>query len=174
VPRGQCPTGSERGLAAVDRVQTVGLQVVGESARATDAADEDDVLATESQLGQKVSHRVEDDVVAAPGAPADFLIAGEVLGLLRLVGGRDAAVLRQDVRQPQIRADEISHASAPAPTVAAASLATIVLSCSISANVPPIAARIRRPTSSARKATPRTLVTDCTSTRYLPRRSSAS
>src|ERR1019366_5930210 len=106
------------------------------------------------QLGQEISHRIEDDVVAAAGAPTHFLIGGEVLGLLRLVGRGHAAVLGQHVAQAQIRADQVSHALAPAPTVAAANLATIVLSCSISARVPPSAARITRPTSSARKETP--------------------
>src|SRR5271165_4652478 len=171
---GQRQTCGDRRRAAVDRVQAIGFQVIREPARAADAADEDDVLPAQSQLGQEVAHRVEDDVVTATGAPPDLLVAGEVLGLLRLVGGGHTVVLGQHVRQSEIDADQVSHELAPAPTVAAANLATIVLSCSISASVPPIAARMRRPTSSVRKATPWTLVTDCTSTKYLPRSSSAS
>ncbi|CFR67368.1 Uncharacterised protein [Mycobacterium tuberculosis] len=58
--------------------------------------------------------------------------------------------------------------------MAADNLATNVLSCSSSANLPASAARIKRPISSARNETPLTLVTDCTSTRYLPRSTWAS
>ena len=84
---GQRQTGRDGRRAAVDRVEPIGLQVVREPARAADAADEHDVLAAQSELGQEVADGVEDDVVTAARAPADLLVAGEVLGLLRLVGG---------------------------------------------------------------------------------------
>jgi hypothetical protein len=90
-------------------VQAIGFQVVREPARTADAADEDDVFAPQPKLRQKVAHRVEDDVVTATRAPADLLVTGEVLGLLRLVGGGHAVVLGQDVRQSEIDADQVSH-----------------------------------------------------------------
>ena len=83
--------GGDRRRAAVDRVHAVGVEVVGEPRRAADAGDEDDVLALEPEVGQEALDRGEHGVVAAAGAPADLLVGGELLAVLRLVGGGHAA-----------------------------------------------------------------------------------
>jgi hypothetical protein len=72
----------------VDRVHAVGLQVVRESRRATDAGDENDVLAPQPELRQKGLNRSQNRVVAATWAPADFLVGLVFLGGLRAIGDR--------------------------------------------------------------------------------------
>src|SRR6202008_3702612 len=98
-----------------------------DAARAAHPADDRDVRAAQPEFRQEVANRVEDDVITATGAPAHLLVAGEVLRLLRLVGGRHTAGLRER-SQPQIkvvRSDQVSHAFAPTP-VTLASLASFV------------------------------------------------
>ena len=56
------------------------------------------MFALQAEFGQEIADGVEDDVVTAFPAPADLLVAGEVLALLGLVGGRYAAVLDIGVR----------------------------------------------------------------------------
>src|ERR1700694_778896 len=163
--------GGDGGRAAVNRVQAVGLQVVREPARASDAADEHHVFAAQAQLRQEVANGVEDDVVAAAGAPADLLVSGEILRLLGLICARHATVLRQTSGQGKINSGQarnhVSHTSAPTPvcTVTAANRANLALSLSISRSVPSRAASMMPSTSSARNAMPATLVTGCTSMR---------
>src|SRR5215831_9026444 len=70
---------SGRGTA-VDRVHSVGLQVVGKASSAADPRDEDDPLALEPELRQEALDHVQDRVVAATRTPADLLIRLEVLG----------------------------------------------------------------------------------------------
>ena len=96
--RGQA--GGDRRGAAVDRVHPVGVEVVREARRAADARDEDDVLALEAELGQEALHGGEDRVVAAPGAPADLLVGGEVLAWS---AGRVLREVRHAVRAPARR-----------------------------------------------------------------------
>ena len=79
-------SGGDGGCAAVDRMQSVGVQVVRESTGAADPGDEDDVLATQSQTRQEPLDGGEYRVVAAPWAPADFLVALELLRRQRFVG----------------------------------------------------------------------------------------
>ena len=43
--------------------------------------DEHGLLAVDAELGEDLLHLREDRVVAAAGAPADFLVGGEVVGL---------------------------------------------------------------------------------------------
>src|ERR1700739_3490279 len=102
--------GRDRRSSAVNRMQPIGFQVIRETARAPDAADEDHVLSPQPQFRQEVANRVEDDVVAAARAPADLLVAGEILRLLRLVGGGYTA----GGGEAQICADHASHALIPA------------------------------------------------------------
>ena len=72
----------------MDRVHAVGLEVVGEARGAADAGDEHDVLAAQPEVGQEALHGLEHGVVAAARAPADLLVAGEVLaGLGRVALG---------------------------------------------------------------------------------------
>ena len=67
--------------AAVDRVHAVGVHVVREAAGAADAGDEHDLLARDAERRHHLLHLREDRVVAAAGAPADVLVAGEIGGL---------------------------------------------------------------------------------------------
>src|ERR1700730_16127557 len=71
--------GGDGGGAAVDAMEPVRIHVIGEAAGAADAADEDDLLPRQPQLGHQLLHRGEDGEVAAPRAPAHFLIGDEVL-----------------------------------------------------------------------------------------------
>src|SRR5207253_668245 len=68
-----------RGSPAVDPVNAIRVHVVGEPAGAADAADEHDVLARHLQLRHHLLHGGQDGEVRAPGTPAHFLIADEVL-----------------------------------------------------------------------------------------------
>ena len=63
----------------MDGVHPVGVHVVGEAARASDAGDEHGVLRRDTEVGHELLDGLEDAVVAAAGAPADLLVAGPVL-----------------------------------------------------------------------------------------------
>ena len=63
----------------MDGVETVGLHVIREPAGAADAADDDEVLALDAELGKRALERVEDRVIAATRAPADVVGCDEVL-----------------------------------------------------------------------------------------------
>src|SRR5207253_9130683 len=76
-PGGGDPGGDGRS-APVDAVHAIGVYVVDEAPRATDPAHEHRLMRRHAQLGQERLNRGEDGVVAAPGAPPDFLVAGEV------------------------------------------------------------------------------------------------
>ena len=65
---------------AVDAVEAVGVHVVREAAGAADARDHHHVLLGHADLRQHGLHAVDDRVVAAARAPADFLVGLEVLG----------------------------------------------------------------------------------------------
>src|SRR5207245_2110124 len=76
----------DRRRAAVNAVHAVGIHVVGEAARAADAADPHHVFAPDAQLRHDLLHLGQDGVVPAAGAPAHFLIRDEVFfRVLRLV-----------------------------------------------------------------------------------------
>src|SRR5918995_1454527 len=75
------------GRAALDRVEAVGVHVVGEAAGAADAGDEDDLLARDAEFRHHLLHVVEDRVVAAARTPAHLLIRREV-GLRELARRR--------------------------------------------------------------------------------------
>ena len=79
--------GGDCGRAAVDAVEAVGVHVVGEAAAAADAGDEYNVLFGYIEVGHELLGLGEDGVVAAAGAPADFLVGDEVLA-----GEGDSAV----------------------------------------------------------------------------------
>ena len=107
-------------------------------------------------VGQELADGVEDDVVAAAGAPAHLLVAGEVLGLLRL--GRWWAPRRRPPIVGSRRSSCSTRVSCAPPCTPSISVRPGARSCS----------------SSALNARPATFVYLCTSTRYLPRSSSAS
>src|SRR5262249_44029684 len=81
--------GRDRGGAAVDRVHAVAVHVVRQPGGAADAGDDDEVLPRHLQFRQERLERGQDGGVAAPGAPAHFLVGLEVLGGQLLVGDRD-------------------------------------------------------------------------------------
>src|SRR5690606_6667132 len=68
----------DRGRAAVDRVEAVGVHVVREAARAADPADEDRILFLLDELREDTLHGGEDRVITATRAPAHLLIGGEI------------------------------------------------------------------------------------------------
>ena len=76
--------GGDRGRPAVDRVHAVGVHVVGETRGAADAGNDHRVLTLDPQLRHEALERRQHGVVAAAGAPADFLITREVLAVQRL------------------------------------------------------------------------------------------
>src|SRR5437879_13642942 len=73
---GDLESGGDRRRAAVDRVESVGVHVVRETARATDAGDEHEVLAWQTELRHDALDLIENRVVAAPRAPANLLSGG--------------------------------------------------------------------------------------------------
>src|SRR5262249_57870755 len=75
--------GRDGGCATVDGMEAVGVDVVGEAARAADAGDEDEVLARHAELGQELLHLGEDGIVAAARAPAHVLVGDEILAAER-------------------------------------------------------------------------------------------
>src|SRR6186713_2826016 len=77
-------TGSDRSSTAVNRVHAVGVHVVRETRRATDAGNDHGVLALDPQLRHEALERGEDCVVATAWTPTDLLITGEVLTVQRL------------------------------------------------------------------------------------------
>src|SRR5438270_13954502 len=79
--------GRNRGRPTVDRVHAIGVQVIREPGRATDAGDADDVLALQAKLRQEGLDRSEDCVVTAAWAPAHLLVGRVVL--LRGLVARD-------------------------------------------------------------------------------------
>ena len=85
----QLEAGGDRGRPAVDRVEAVRVHVVREAAGAADAADEDDVLLGDPEVGHHLLRLGQDRVVAAARAPLRIL-DGEVLAgeLGRRGGGR--------------------------------------------------------------------------------------
>ena len=70
--------------AAVNGVEAKGVHVIGEAAGAADAGNDDEFFARDAQLGENGLHRGQDGVVAAAGAPANFLVG------LKIFLGQDA------------------------------------------------------------------------------------
>src|SRR5207237_2770754 len=64
---------------AVDPVHAVGVQVVGEPTAAADARDEHGLVRLDPELGKEPLDRGQNRVVAAPRAPPNLLVGGEVL-----------------------------------------------------------------------------------------------
>src|SRR4029453_11386839 len=73
----------DRGRPPVDGMEAVGIDVVGEPARAADPRDEHEVLARHTPLGEELLHLRGEGVVPAAGAPTDVLIGDEVLAIER-------------------------------------------------------------------------------------------
>src|ERR1019366_3237536 len=77
---GELQARGDRGRAAMDGVKAVGVEVIGKSAGANDTGDEDDVAARDTELGEDLFGLREDGIITATGAPADFLVRGEIGG----------------------------------------------------------------------------------------------
>ena len=102
------PGGDGRG-PAVDRVDAVGVHVVGEAGRAADAGDEHGVLAPDPELGHEHLHGGQDRVVAAARAPADLLVRGPVLA-----GGGDGDLAVSVISWPRpLRRSVVAGLSTP-------------------------------------------------------------
>ena len=76
---GELHAARDRRRAAVDGVEAVGRHVIGKARGAADARDEHHLVGRGADLGQGLPDALDDGVVAAARAPADFLIALEVL-----------------------------------------------------------------------------------------------
>ena len=76
---GQLDAGGESRRAAVDRVEAVAFDVIGEPAGAADAADEHRLGRICADLRQGALHRLEDRIIPAARAPANFLVRFPVL-----------------------------------------------------------------------------------------------
>ena len=101
---GELDAGGDGGRAAVDGVEAVGLDIVGEARGAADAGDEHGPGGVGLEVGQGLEHGLQDRVVAAAGAPADLLVGGVVLGL---AGGQDGGVHGAASRAASIAAVEL-------------------------------------------------------------------
>ncbi len=64
---------------AVDRVDAVGVHVIGKPAGAADAGDEHHLFRRHAERRQHLLHLGQNRIVAAAGAPANVLIAGKIL-----------------------------------------------------------------------------------------------
>ena len=82
----------DRGRSAVDRVEAIARHVIGKTARAADAGDENRLLPRDAEIRHRALHGFQDRIIAAAGAPADLLVARPILG----GSGRD----RGDVVHP--------------------------------------------------------------------------
>ena len=65
---------------AVDRVEAVARHIIRKAAGAADARDEYRFLACRAEVGHGPLDRLQHGIVAATRAPANFLIAGPILG----------------------------------------------------------------------------------------------
>ena len=76
---GNGKSGRQRRRAPVYRVDAVCVHVIGETAGAADAGDEDGLLFGRARLRQHPLHLRQDRIVAAAGAPAHRLVGDEIL-----------------------------------------------------------------------------------------------
>ena len=83
---GQLGARGERRRAAVNGVEAVRGHVIGKSGGAADAGEEDQILQRNLQLRKRPVNVLDDGVIAAARAPADFLV-GSVIGRLESFRG---------------------------------------------------------------------------------------
>ena len=67
------------GGAAVNRVESVSVHVIREAAGAANAGDDNEIFFLNAELGENGLDRGENGVVAAPRAPAHFLVGLKIL-----------------------------------------------------------------------------------------------
>ena len=75
---GEFDAGGDGAGATVDAVEAVGVDIVGDTARAADTGDHADVLFLVARLGEGGQQGGEDGVVATTGAPLHHLVALEI------------------------------------------------------------------------------------------------
>jgi len=71
-------TGGDRRCAAVNRVETERIHVIRETGRAADAGDDYEILTLDAEFRKNGLDGGQNGVVAAAGAPADFLVGLKV------------------------------------------------------------------------------------------------
>ena len=75
---GDLQAGGQSGRSTVDAVDAVGVHIVGKSAGAANAGDEDHILFKRILVCQNTLQLGQDGVIAAAGAPAHHLIRNKV------------------------------------------------------------------------------------------------
>jgi hypothetical protein len=65
----------------MDRVNTIGVDVVGKAATASDAGNEHRLLRRDADLGENLLHLGENRIIAASRTPTDILVACKVVWL---------------------------------------------------------------------------------------------
>ena len=126
-----CQAGRDGRGTTVDRVHAVGVHVEGETRGASDAGDEDDVLALQPELRQESLDCGKDRVVAAARAPAWLHVAGEVLlGLLGCIFEQVRHAEGSSTRHTEV---DIGHRVAPL-RLAVASVRTLASSMEVNGN----------------------------------------
>ena len=75
--------GGNGGRAAVNRVKAERVHVIREAAGAADAGNDHEFFARDAEFGENGLHGGENGVVAAAGAPADFLVGLKILSCVR-------------------------------------------------------------------------------------------
>ena len=76
---GDFDASSHCGRAAVDGVEAVGFHVIGETAGASDPAEDNELLLWDAEVRKGFLDGVEDGVIPASGAPADVVLGDEIL-----------------------------------------------------------------------------------------------
>ena len=76
---GHLQTGSDGRRPAMDRVHPISFHVIGKTRGATNTGNDGHLVFIQAKLGKDVLNLFEDGVISAAGAPAHFLVGGEVL-----------------------------------------------------------------------------------------------
>ncbi len=85
---GNLDTGGDSWGAAVDGVKAEGVHVIRKAAGAADAGNDHEIFAAHAEFGKHRLHRGENGVVAAAGAPADFLVGLKIFSCEGRQSGR--------------------------------------------------------------------------------------
>ena len=64
----------------MNRMDAIGVYVIGKSAAATDPGDEDGFLGRHADFWQYFFHLCKDRIIAAAGTPSNVLIASKIFG----------------------------------------------------------------------------------------------
>src|SRR3982074_1749052 len=72
-------TGRKRRRTPMNRMEAVSVHVVRKPARTSDSRNENNILGQDPELGHGLLDRGQNCIVAASGAPANFLVSNEIL-----------------------------------------------------------------------------------------------